>query len=360
MMRRRMGYGMAGASMFLLVPQPVSAHEKWFVADPNRYPIEWGRLLSWQAIGAILIAVSAVAGALLIERWYRGWRTQRGVEPVYALAGVGEEQLRRVYAFLPLLLAIHTAVPLLVNGFHLALFAPNLAMRTNLLSGILALAEILIALALAYGVFTSYAALGLIGLFVAALVLGPFVGIPARFVPEHVDFVGIAVFLAIIGRGPFSGDAVLGRRTHPHPELVKYAIPALRWGVGLSFAILAFTEKLLNPTIAKAFLAQKINFNLGSPFGISDALFIYGAGVVELTFGLLLISGALPRLVIIGLWVPSNLTLPYLGWVELAGHLPIYAVLLTLLILGSSDRETVHDTASILAEESGGEVTSSA
>jgi len=337
---------------FLLAPQPVSAHEKWFVADPNGYSIEWRRLGSWPVIGAILIALGAVAVALLLDRRYREWQRQRQHAPVYALAGIGEEQLRRVYAFLPLLLAIHTAVPLLVNGFHLALFAPNLAMRTNLLSGILALAEILIALALAYGVFTSYAALGLIGLFIAALALGPFVGIPARFVPEHVDLIGIAVFLAIIGRGPFSGDAVLGRRTHPHPALVNYAIPALRWGVGLSFAILAFTEKLLNPTIAKAFLAQKINFNLGSAFGISDTLFIYGAGVAELTFGLLLISGALPRLVIIGLWVPSNLTLPYLGWVELAGHLPIYAVLLTLLIVGSSDRQATRRTATILAEES--------
>ena len=351
-MQRHLWGMMAAIGTLLLVPQPVSAHEKWFVTDPNSYPVEWGRLFSWYVIGAILIAGGAVAVALLLDWRYRERRMQQGVEPVYALAGINEEQLRRVYAFLPLLLAIHTAVPLLVNGFNLALFAPNLTMRTNLVSGILALAEILIALALVYGVFTIYAALGLMGLFVAALILGPFVGIPARFVPEHVDIIGIAVFLAIIGRGPFSGDAILGRRTYPNPDLTKYAIPALRWGVGLSFALLAFTEKLLNPTLAKAFLAQKINFNLGSPFGVSDTLFIYGAGVVELTFGLLLISGAFPRLVIIGLWVPSNLTLPYLGWVELAGHLPIYAVLLALLILGSSDRQTVHGTATILIEES--------
>jgi len=218
---------------------------------------------------------------------------------------------------------------------------------------VLALAEVLIALALVYGVFTDYAAFGLVGLFIAGLVFGPLVGIPALFLLEHVDFVGIAVFVYIIGRGPFSADALLGRRAHPHPALIPYAIPALRWGVGLSFVFLAFSEKLLNPALADAFLAQKINFNVGAGFGLPNGLFVYGAAIAELTFGLLLISGVLPRLVIVALWIPANLTLPFLGWVELAGHLPIYGVLLTLLIVGSSDQPTIRQSVRILAEEAG-------
>ncbi len=358
--RYTVGAMIATIVALLTMSERVSAHERWFVADPNVYPIEWGRLLSWWVLAAMLIAAAAVIVALLLDRRYRAWQAMHRDDRRDVLAGINEDQLSRVYAYLPFLLAIHTAVPLLVNGFNLRLFAPNLAMRTNLLSGILALAEVLIALALVYGVFTRYAALGLVGLFVAGVVLGPFIGVPPSLLPEHVQLVGIAIFLYIIGRGPFSGDAILGQRVDPNPTLLHYAIPALRWGVGLSFAILAFTEKLLNPTLARAFLAQSINFNLGSPFGLPDNLFIYGAGVAELVFGCLLISGALPRAVIIVLWVPSNLTLPYLGWVELAGHLPIYAVLLTLLIIGSSDRPTVRRRAHILAEEAGRErVTSS-
>lgn len=352
MMRRTAGIGATIGAIAAMAPQAVSAHEKWFVPDANSYPIKWSLLLSWQVGLAVGAAAVALVAARFADGWYRR-RRARTSEQEKRLAGISEEQLRRVYAFLPLLLAIHTAVPLLVSGFQLELFAPNLKMQTTLLSGLLALAEVLIALALVYGVFTDYAAWGLIGLFVAALVLGPFVGLPVVFVPEQVLFVGIAVFLLIIGRGPFSGDALLGRRTRPHPEYITYALPALRWGTGLSFVILAFTEKLLNPAVAEAFLTQKINFNLGTRFGLPNGLFVYGAAIVELTFGVLLISGYLPRLVITALWVPSNLTLPYLGWVELAGHLPIYAVLLTLLIVGSSDAAVARRSAYALARETG-------
>ncbi len=334
----------------LCLPQPVSAHEKWFVAHPNGYALDWGRLGSWQVVGAMVIAASVLVLARALDARLGARRRMRGEN---VLAGIGEERLRHVYAYLPLLLGIHAAVPLLVNGFNLQLFAPNLRMRTNLLSGLLALGEVLIALALIYGVFTDFAALSLVGLFIAGLILGPLIDIPPLFLLEHVDFVGIAVFVYIIGRGPFSSDALLGRRAHPHPALIPYAIPALRWGVGLSFVILAFTEKLLNPALADAFLRQKINFNIGAGFGVTNGLFVYGAAIAELTSGLLLISGALPRVVIIALWVPANLTLPYLGWAELAGHLPIYAVLLTLLVVGSSDRRTVRQSARILAEEAG-------
>ncbi len=320
------------------------------MAEPNRFPIEWGRLLTLPVLLAVGIAAAALVGARFVDVEYRRRRRARLGEPTNELAGIGEERLRRVYAYLPLLIAIHTAVPLLVSGFQLQLFAPNLQMRTNLLSGLVALGEVLVALALVYGVFTNIAALGLIALWVAGVVLSPWLGIPPVLLPEHILFVGIGAFLSIIGRGPFSGDALIGRRAYPNPRLVEYAIPALRWGVGGSFVVLAFTEKLLNPALAEAFLAQKINFNLAAGFGVPDWLFIYGAGVVELTAGILLIAGVLPRLVIVALWVPSNLTLPYLGWTELAGHMPIYGVLLLLLVVGASSRTAARRSALALAE----------
>lgn len=329
---------------------PVAAHERWFVENSNRFPIEWWRFGTWPVLLAMGITLAALLGTQVADRAYRRWQRETRGEPQNALVGIGEERLRRVYAYLPLLIAVHTAVPLLVSGFQLQLFAPNLRMETNLLSGLIALGEVLVALALVYGVFTHVAALGLIGLWVAGVVLSPLLGIPAVLLPEHVLFVGIGVFLFIIGRGPFSGDALIGRRAYPNPRLVEYAIPALRWGVGGSFIVLAFTEKLLNPALADAFLQQKINFNLGAGFGLPDWFFIYVAGVVELVAGVLLIAGVLPRLVIIALWVPSNLTLPYLGWVELAGHMPIYGVLLLLLVVGASSRTAARRSALALAQ----------
>jgi hypothetical protein len=40
------------------------------------------------------------------------------------------------------------------------------------------------------------------------------------------------------------------------------------------------------------------------------------------------------------LWVPFNLTLPFLGWRELIGHLPIYGVMALLLIWGKVEVRT--------------------
>jgi hypothetical protein len=62
------------------------------------------------------------------------------------------------------------------------------------------------------------------------------------------------------------------------------------------------------------------------------------AGAVELALGLLLVTGAFPRMTILVLWLPSNLTLTLFGWRELVGHLPIYAVMALLLLWGSGGR----------------------
>jgi len=58
------------------------------------------------------------------------------------------------------------------------------------------------------------------------------------------------------------------------------------------------------------------------------------AGAVELVVGLMLIAGTYVRLIIIVTLVPFNLTLPFLGWRELVGHLPTYGILALLLLWG--------------------------
>ncbi len=341
--------------ILIALPSPALAHERWFVENPNSYQLDFNLIFSWQVGFTLLFGGSVTLAAWFLAQRYRIWHRNRNPNPNQenVLAGISEKRLRRVYSYLPLLLAVHTAVPLLVNGFQLQLFAPNLKMEPNLLSGLVSLAEVMIALALVYGVFTEYAAVGLVVLYGLSFILSPFLHIPAILLPEQCHYIGIALFLFIMGRGPFSADALLGRRAHPDPRLVTFALPILRWSVGLSIIILAFTEKLLNPLLGQAFLGQKINFNLGSSLGFTNELFIFIAGIIEFTFGCLLISGAFPRLIIISLWIPFNLTLPYLGWIELAGHLPIYAVMLILLIVGPGSRRLARRSALILAQEAG-------
>jgi uncharacterized membrane protein YphA (DoxX/SURF4 family) len=150
---------------------------------------------------------------------------------------------------------------------------------------------------------------------------------------ERVDLLGIALFLTILAPGEDGGGAV--RAT---PRRLTYALLALRSLVGLSLVVLAFTEKLARPELAEAFLTRFPAFNVLHGIGFSDVAFIRVAGAVELLFGLLIASGAMPQLAVIVAGVPFNATLFFLGASELIGHLPIYGAMLTLLVYGSDPR----------------------
>jgi hypothetical protein len=98
------------------------------------------------------------------------------------------------------------------------------------------------------------------------------------------------------------------------------------------------TEKLWNPALGAAFLAHHPSFNifhaqLGLPW-FTDDLFVLLAGIVEGIIGVLLVSGCLTRLVVLGMWLPFNLGIPFLPPQELIGHLPILATMYFLLAHG--------------------------
>ena len=104
--------------------------------------------------------------------------------------------------------------------------------------------------------------------------------------------------------------------------------------------ILAFTEKLARPDLALEFLDRYPAFNILQAVGleVDDLTFVRIAGAIELLFGLLIVSGALPQLAVIVAGIPFNATLFFLGTEELIGHLPIYGTMLALLVYGSSPR----------------------
>ena len=110
--------------------------------------------------------------------------------------------------------------------------------------------------------------------------------------------------------------------------------------MGVALIVVAFAEKLANPELALAFLEQEPSLYVAREvgLGITDVQFVRVAGAIEVLFGLLLISGALPQAVVVIAGIPFNATLYFLGEVELMGHLPIYGTMLVLLVLGSDPR----------------------
>jgi hypothetical protein len=227
-------------------------------------------------------------------------------------------------------IGVHMGVTLLVSGVSRQLFIPNLMLPQNLLGGMLGMIEIAIALSFIYGALArpAAAALGLTWLF------GMFVFGPLRLL-EHTEILGIAFFLFATGRGPLSFDMTIPRFNKPLAPLIPYAVPVLRVSLGIGLVLVALTEKVWNIPMGLAFLTDH-HFNffpyIGMP--IDDTKFLLIAGTVELIVGLMLISGAYVRLVILITLVPFNLTLPFMGWRELVGHLPTYGILALLLLWG--------------------------
>jgi len=304
----------------------MALHERWFT-DESRFPVQWG---TWSSSNSLVPIAVAMGITLIATAIYRA-QGRRSVVPGPISLGMPWDNYVRLLTWVPLVIGVHMGVTLLVSGVSRQLFVPNLELPVNLLGGVLGMVEIAIALSFIYGALArpAAAALGILWL-VGMLVFGPL-----RLI-EHTEIPGIAFFLFATGRGPLAFDMALDRLNKPVSSLIPYAVPVLRIALGVGLTIVAFTEKIWNIPMGLAFLADH-NFNffpyIGIP-GIDDTKFLLIAGTVELLVGLMLIAGTYVRLIIIVTLIPFNLTLPFLGWRELVGHLPTYGILALLLLWG--------------------------
>ena len=312
----------------------VLLHERWFV-DSTPFPMQWAAVTRPGALIAVAVALAVVAAAAIV------WRAtaRKPIIPGPFALGADERSLAILYGAIPLILAVHLAVPLVVSGINVELFVPNLVMREpgavpvqSPFAAAAAVLEIGIGLALVYGAFTRLAAAGLVLLWLAgAVAFGP-----VRLL-EHAIIPGTALTLWITARGPFAVDALLSSRLgRPRLGLLHRAMTPLRIGTGISLVTLALSEKLWNLPLGLAFLERyPVNFlpALGLPVG--NETFLLMAGTVELLAGLLLLTNVYTRAGIVVLWLPFNLTLAVFGWRELVGHLPIYGAMAALAVWGA-------------------------
>lgn len=310
----------------------VEAHEKWFL-DPQAYPLRPAEALAdpltWLAIGGPIVLWGAAA--LL---W--GWRERRSIVPSPEALGGRPHARDALYAFMPLILAIHLGVPLLFNGLNHTLFNPNNALG-GMWAHLFTLGQIGVALALFYGSASRVFALLLALMWGTGIFV---VGIEPML--EAIHILGFSAFFYCAGRGPFAVDRALFPGWEPSPPLVAWAVPLLRVGIGLSLIVVAFTEKLFNVPMAVAFLAEyPLNFLPALGIPLTDAQFVRMIGAVELLVGLCVLTGVFLRDVIIIAWLPFNLTLGIFGPAELVGHLPFYGAMALFFVWGASHPENV-------------------
>jgi uncharacterized membrane protein YphA (DoxX/SURF4 family) len=298
-------------------------HVKWFT-DPSRHPTDYALLLTPPVLLAFAIAVATVGIASVIQHRVPEPRIFKSLE---RFAGVG-----------PLALGLCVGIALMAAAVVGMLFVPSLRVARDTEGTILLVFEFAVGLALALGLATRAAAMGLALLGAVAMV--PF---SLESILEQVHLLGAAIYLFVIGRGPVAVDRLFGqRRSIEHEHAPRIALLLLRVAMGFGIAFGALTEKLLDPGLAGALLADRPELNVLRALGVTDGQFVYLAGLTELVIGVVILSGQLTRPVMAIGAVLFTITLPIFGWSELLGHLPYYGMMLTLFLSPDADSPRVH------------------
>jgi hypothetical protein len=295
----------------------VFAHERWFELDP--VSSDWGFVTERTTL---ILLISAVVITVLVRVIARFW------------PGVDIPFLARLVPWMPFAIRIHLAVSmigLLSLGYYLS---PAMDLPKEWWSFLYGAVMVIVAITMVAGWHTRAGAALLV-------VAGPLGAIAFDWVPvlSRLDLLGLALFVLIAGPGRWSADVETARCAETSPSQHSRAIWWLKVFAGIALIVVALDEKLVNPDLAEAFLEEHENFNVvESLLGIemSAREFARLAGAVEVLFGLLLLSGALPQLIVLVAAIPFNATLWYFGTDELMGHLPIYVTLLAVLVYGSS------------------------
>jgi len=314
---------------FLAASGSALAHEKWF-HDAAPHPTEWSRAIQPPGLYGVLTAVIATGLVALL------WRARGGRDfiPGPAVLGATPAGRTKFYALVPLILGIHVALPLIVLGIKGELFSPNNDLQKGWIYW-LGVAEIGAGLCFLYGGMTRLGGLILGLLWVCGIGV---VGLESML--ENLHYLGFAAFFVLAGRGPYAVDRLLFPRLEPSPRQVRLAMTSLRVGLGAGLAVVAFSEKLANPALAKAFLEHyPLNFTSWLGIPMSDELFVLCAGTTELIIGLCLMFGLFPRLIIVTAWLFINMTLTIFNWVELLGHLPLYGAMAVLLVWSPGEED---------------------
>ena len=291
------------------------AHQLWF--ETREFASDWSFAAETLTLALLAAAVVVTLIVRIVGR---------------AFPGVDVPFLGRMAPWMPFVVRIHLAVSL-VGLLSLGVYlSPAMDLQADVAGILLGVVMAVVAIGMATGWHVREAA----WLLVAAGPLG-MLEFGVWPVLQRIDVLGLAFFVLLAGPGRWSADLELRRVREPSIDDVAKAVWALRVGAGLALIVVAFAEKLANPDLAVEFLRNHPELNVVQQIGIgmSDLEFARMAGGIEVLFGLLLISGAIPQAIVLIAGIPFNATLWFFGTNELLGHLPIYGAMLVLLVYGS-------------------------
>lgn len=287
-------------------------------------PLRWDLFL--QPLPIVFLAISIIFTALIWLIWKKREEKDLIIGPKEL--GATDNSLKEFYGWVPVILGIHVAVALLVNGVQGRLFSSSHQLEGSL-SNWIGLTEIMIALSLFYGGLTRPAAVLIGFLWVLGIDL---IGLQPML--ESIQYLGYASFFYLAGRGPYAIDRILFPKLEPTPGYTNYALLFLRIGIGLNLVVFGFTEKFANIPFASSLLEQHAFLNFTT---IPNEVFVLFAGALEVLAGMLIVFGVFTRTIVLIALICINASLTIYDWHELIDYLPIYGALAILLVWEPND-----------------------
>lgn len=287
--------------------------------EHNILTLRWDLFL--QPLPIVFLALSIILTALIWLIWKKREKKDLIIGPKEL--GATDNSLKLFYGWVPVILGIHVAVALLVNGVQGRLFSSNHQLEGSL-SNWIGLAEIMIALSLFYGGLTRPAAVLIGFLWILGIDL---LGLQPML--ESIQYLGFASFFYLAGRGPYAIDRILFPNLEPTASYTGHALLFLRIGVGLNLIVFGFTEKFANIPFASSLLEQHAFLNFTT---IPNEIFVLLAGALEVLAGLLIVLGIFPRTIALITLICINASLTIYNWHELIDYLPTYGALAVLLV----------------------------
>lgn len=225
---------------------------------------------------------------------------------------------------LPWLLRLAIGLPLVGAGFAGYFFSPAVPPFLPVVLAPSRLFQVAVGFAILFGLATRFAAVVALLAYLAGLVTTPDLLLASEYVPGLLA-------LVLLGSGRPSADHVLHRVASAEDTLYgevdpvqrfadrfnravepyePYVATVVRVGLGLNFAFLGLTQKLLSPGPALAVVEK---YGLTAVVPVDPGLWVVGAGLAEVALGLALLVGLFTRasaVVALGMFVLTLFGLP--------------------------------------------------
>lgn len=319
-------------------PGPVAGHVDYVTDANGGDPLELLRTLA-DPLNLALLAGGGLAVLVAASVYLR-------VRPARRDVTVFRATMDDYRDLLPWLLRLSFGLPLIGAGFAGYFYSPAVAPDVPVVLAPSRLFQIAVGFLLLFGLATRVAAVVGLAAYLAGLARNPDLLLAAEYVPGLLA-------IALVGSGRPSADQVLHRiasepgtvygevdPVHRATDLLDRAldpyeayVPTIvRVGLGLNFAYLGVTQKLLAPGRALAVVEK---YDLTALVPVDPGLWVVGAGLAEATLGVALVIGLFTRASAVVALGTFTLTLFGLPDDPVLAHVTLFGLASAVLIYGA-------------------------